>query len=289
MKYKGAKRSVLVHKLLRSYASQYDNYYDLLCGGANAFLNVADAYKGRRVMNDYYPYLIAYFERLMVGWNEPFSDNIEFVKTRINAKSNSENFNELREKFAPPFISEKEHTKIKKAVLNGTISNYGYDAATIGWATHALTAFGTYLGIYPKNKRGEDYYSQTSNVAIREGFKLFELQPKIFNLDYQNVPIAKNSLIYCDIPYSSSANYTGIGKFDYERFYKWCIRIALTKPSCKLLISEYYMPENYFTPILVENTGDKNRTYFGNKRKQEVNDCVWEVNLDYVKSKINFV
>ena len=62
-------------------------------------------------------------------------------------------------------------------------------------------------------------------------------------LSYDLVPINGNSVIYCDIPYRSTAQYND-GDFDYERFYEWC-----SKQDQPLYISEYEMPEDRFVCI----------------------------------------
>lgn len=65
-------------------------------------------------------------------------------------------------------------------------------------------------------------------------------------LDYEEVTIPEDSVIYCDIPYESTDGYLekGQGGFDYERFYQWCER--QTQP---VFISSYQMPEDRFDCI----------------------------------------
>ena len=63
-------------------------------------------------------------------------------------------------------------------------------------------------------------------------------------LDYQDVAIPKDSVIYCDIPYLNSNVYNKAEHFDYERFYEYCGRQA--EP---VFISSYQMPEDRFDCI----------------------------------------
>lgn len=65
-------------------------------------------------------------------------------------------------------------------------------------------------------------------------------------LDYEEVTIPEDSVIYCDIPYENTDGYLekGQGVFDYERFYQWCGR--QTQP---VFISSYLMPEDRFDCI----------------------------------------
>ena len=65
-------------------------------------------------------------------------------------------------------------------------------------------------------------------------------------LDYEEVAIPEDSVIYCDIPYEGTDGYVekDKGGFDYERFYQWCER--QTQP---VFISSYQMPEDRFDCI----------------------------------------
>lgn len=65
-----------------------------------------------------------------------------------------------------------------------------------------------------------------------------------FNNDYLDVPIPKNAVIYCDIPYKNTGTYNKAEEFDYERFYNWCEEKA--QQGYKVYISEYAMPEDRF-------------------------------------------
>lgn len=60
---------------------------------------------------------------------------------------------------------------------------------------------------------------------------------------YDKVEIKPNSVIYCDIPYKSTAKYNDID-FDYDSFYDWCL-----KQTESVFISEYEMPEDDFICI----------------------------------------
>ncbi len=60
-------------------------------------------------------------------------------------------------------------------------------------------------------------------------------------LDYAEVEIPADSVIYCDIPYERTNVYTGAEHFDYERFYRWAE--SQTQP---VFISSYDMPRDRF-------------------------------------------
>ena len=63
------------------------------------------------------------------------------------------------------------------------------------------------------------------------------------NMDYRNLYIPKESLIYCDIPYKNTKKYSTSIKFDYEAFYEWCREKS--KLGNKIFISEYEMPSDF--------------------------------------------
>lgn len=63
-------------------------------------------------------------------------------------------------------------------------------------------------------------------------------------LDYEEVAIPEDSVIYCDIPYEDTNVYNKAEGFDYERFYQWCER--QTQP---VFISSYQMSEDRFDCI----------------------------------------
>ena len=60
--------------------------------------------------------------------------------------------------------------------------------------------------------------------------------------DYRKVPIEKDSVIYCDIPYENTESYET--DFNHAEFFDWC-----TKQSELVVISSYQMPKNRFTEV----------------------------------------
>lgn len=63
----------------------------------------------------------------------------------------------------------------------------------------------------------------------------------IYQLDYRDVVIPDNSIIYCDIPYFGTQNYSS--DFDHKSFYQWALN------QMHIYISEYTMPEDKFKCI----------------------------------------
>ena len=67
-------------------------------------------------------------------------------------------------------------------------------------------------------------------------------------VDYREVEIQPNSVIYADIPYFSTNTYSKrssvVQPFNHGEFYDWCC-----KQKELVLISEYYMPADRFTEV----------------------------------------
>lgn len=68
-------------------------------------------------------------------------------------------------------------------------------------------------------------------------------------VDYRQVPIKNNSVIYCDIPYRSTDvyNFPVENDFDYSAFYEWC-----GKQTELVIVSEYNMPEDFICVNQIE-------------------------------------
>lgn len=99
-------------------------------------------------------------------------------------------------------------------------------------------------------KRGAHWYVGTKQIDNLQSLQSLERLQRLqsletYNTSYENVPIPKNAVVYCDIPYRNTKGYNE-GGFDHERFYEW----ALSRPY-DVYISEYGMPENFYE---IDNT-----------------------------------
>lgn len=70
------------------------------------------------------------------------------------------------------------------------------------------------------NGKTRDYISENINNTL-------EQVPLLKNIewhygDYSELNIPEHSLIYCDIPYKDTKQYSTSKNFDYNRFYDWC-------------------------------------------------------------------
>lgn len=70
----------------------------------------------------------------------------------------------------------------------------------------------------------------------------------VSNKSYDEVEILPYSVLYCDIPYYNTDEYTA-GGFDHQKFYKW----ALQQKEL-VIISEYYMPDDFMCIDAIEKS-----------------------------------
>jgi site-specific DNA-adenine methylase len=79
---------------------------------------------------------------------------------------------------------------------------------------------------------------------------------ELTSLDYRDVSIKKNSVVYCDIPYQGTADY---GEFNHKEFFDW----AATR-DFPVYVSEYNIDDKRFELVY---TIDKMSLLSANKDK----------------------
>ena len=62
----------------------------------------------------------------------------------------------------------------------------------------------------------------------------------IGSVDYSEVEIPSDSVVYCDPPYRDKGDYRKAKHFNHERFYEWALRQTVP-----VFVSEYTMPEDF--------------------------------------------
>lgn len=186
--------------------SQIDNdqtFVDLFCGS----LNVATRIRARNIAcNDRHSYLVRMWEKVISGW------------------------------IPPTAITEEEYKHIKENHLDGST----IDPALAGFVGFACSFSGKWWGGYARNNRGTNYAKGGSNSIVKKVEKLKGTNVQFSNLDYSEVSIPDNSVVYCDIPYRGTTQYSQkeVGKFDHDRFYDWVIQTS-RRNSVHVFVSEY--------------------------------------------------
>ena len=62
----------------------------------------------------------------------------------------------------------------------------------------------------------------------------------IGSVDFENVEVPSDSVVYCDTPYRETEGYRKAKHFNHDRFYEWSLR-----QNVPVFVSEYAMPEDF--------------------------------------------
>lgn len=208
MKYMGSKSRIAkeILPIILKDRKQNQYYVEPFCGGLGTF----DKVSGPRIANDNNKYLIAM-------WNG------------------------LKENNPRPYEITKElYSKARTEFNNGT--NFEFNDFEIGW----IGFMGSFNGrFYDGGYSGKTEKRNYIDEQIRNTEKQIpNLSGAIFTFgDYDGIIYPKNSIIYCDIPYKGTKQYTTSKDFNHSKFWEWC-RI-MTKYGHKVFISEYNAPNDF--------------------------------------------
>lgn len=157
-----------------------------------------------KIINDSHEYLIEMFRAIQSGWEIPNS------------------------------ISKEEYEYVK--------THKDEDKKLTGFVGFACSFGGKWFGGYAhlKDYADKNYALYSKNSLIR---KMRGLNDSIFLcLDYKDVEIENDSVIYCDPPYEGTTKYSNSGDFDYGIF--WDYMRELSKNNV-VFISEYNAPSDF--------------------------------------------
>ena len=209
-------------------------------------------------------------------FNEIEADTVGLIKRAISGEFNYE-------KFKPPFISHVEfmarkdscaYTRLlwsfgnnqkcylfgediepkKKSLHNAVVFNQFDDFAimAIGIPKFVERWTITQRRLYARGatvrRMGElQRLQQLERLEQLEQLERLEQlqQLEMSSLDYAEVPILPNSVVYCDPPYAGTAKYTR--PFDHARFWNWAA--LLPHP---VFISEYQAPAEFRVALSIE-------------------------------------
>ena len=191
-------------------------YVEPFSGG----MNLIDKVKGNRIANDNNKYLIAMWKGIQKGIRYP---------------------NEI----------DKNLYSLARDVFNGKETRFEHTMNMtndlVGWIGFMGSANGRFF---------EGGYSGKSNTKvgtvrdyISESIRNLEKQiPNLKDVnfkcgDYTKLDLPINSIVYCDIPYRGTKQYSTSKGFDYTRFYEWAR--AKSKEGHKVFVSEYKAPKDF--------------------------------------------
>lgn len=166
----------------------------------------------------------------------------------------------------PTEISEVEYYQIKE--------NKDYMPYLTGFVGFGCSFAGKWFGGYA-HEPNRNYCLNAKNSVLKKIQFLNDVQ--FSNLDYKDVYIPENSLVYCDIPYRNTTSYCKkeVGEFHHDEFYQWVIN---NSNKFDIYISEYKqnIPDDF--EIVWEKQSKKDIRNRDNKRIDTV-----EVLIKYAK------
>lgn len=247
--YMGSKNKIA--EWILSFLPRAENLYDLFCGGC-AITHCAME-RGR--------YKNYYINDIKGEMPQGFVDCIQGKYNDDTRWISRDEFNKLKGKgdllvdvcfsfgnnWRKGYAYSREIEPLKKAFHHAVVfgdynlmkDEFGIDLSAVGVIKDKHKR-----AIAAKGLMGQGFQMQHLESLERlQSLKLLESSITVSSVSYDKVYIKTNSVIYCDIPYRSTAKYNDI-EFDYESFYEWCLRQK--EP---VFISEYDMPKDDFICI----------------------------------------
>lgn len=196
-------------------------YVEPFCGGLGTF----DKVTGNRIASDKNKYLIAMWKGLQENKSYP----IEIPKELYN--------------------------KARIEYNNGT--NIDFDDFEIGWIGWMASFNGRFFdGGYSGKSSDRDYVNEQIRNTLKQIDKLDGVL--FYNKDYIDLDIPDNSIIYCDIPYNGTKQYSTSKDFDHNKFWNWCRN--MTNNGHQVFVSEYNAPSDFKCIWKKEITNSMNMT-----------------------------
>lgn len=191
MKYMGSKSRIkkyvvpYLQELINTH--EIDTYIEPFVGGANV---IDDIQCQNKIGGDLHSKLIALLEHVQNGGELPVEVPRELY--------NDVRANKGTDKYEDWFIGAVGFL----ASYNGRYFDGGYAKTTV-----------------EKNGRIRDYYDECKRNLQKQAPKLKDVS--FINCDYKSFSDTKGALIYCDIPYKGTKQFS-VGKdFDHDEFWQW--------------------------------------------------------------------
>ena len=228
MKYMGSKARIakeIIPIILKD--RKPDQWFiDLFCGGCN----LIDKVEGKRIANDKNKHLVAMWKGLQENLPRPY----EIDKSLYDA--------------ARDVYNGKE---------NGFAHQMYLDDFMVGWIGWMASFNGRFFdGGYSGKAAGRDYVAEQIKNTEKQISALKDVQ--FFNRSYDEFDFKEECIVYCDIPYRGTKQYTTSKDFDHDKFWQWCRETALK--GHKVFISEYQAPQDFVCVWQKEITNSMNTT-----------------------------
>lgn len=212
-------------------------YVEPFVGGCNSI----DKVDGSRIGSDINPYLIAMWRGLQFGLEKP----MEIPREQYVMYRNK--FNSLK----------VEDIRFLSSVVNYPVDIFGCDKRfvrqrtkdlitfrelfLIGWVGFMASFNGRfYDGGYSGKTETRDYVDEQIRNTLAQ---LPLIKDVVFYAgSYDEIFPIQNSIIYCDIPYQNTKQYSYSNKFDYDKFWDW---VREKSEHHQVFVSEYTAPTDF--------------------------------------------
>ena len=224
MKYMGSKNRIAKHILPIILKDRKDNQYyvEPFVGGAN----MIDKVEGLRIGSDVNKYLIALWKGLQKNLDRPYTIDKELYSSARTAY-NSNDTTTFTD-FLIGWIGWM-------ASYNGRFFDGGYSGHLVGKRDY----------IAEQIKNTEAQISKIKGVHF------------IYS-SYDKLEIPNNSIIYCDIPYKDTTQYSYSKNFNYDSFWSWVRKKS--QEGHQVFVSEYNAPADFECVWEMEVTNSMNTT-----------------------------
>ena len=233
MKYMGSKSRVKknIVPILQRIIDKYNItiYVEPFVGGCN----IIDSIRcDKRIANDISTPLIELFKGLLNGKELPL-------------EINREHYSDVRK-----HKDDDTYEEWYKGMV-GFLSSYNGRYFDGGYAGKVIT----------KTGKVRDYYGEAKrNIQAQIPF-LKDVE--FFNMDYRKLNIPTGSLIYCDIPYKNTKQYSANKDFNHEEFWQWVRDMSKNNI---VIVSELQAPDDFVVIWEQEVT----RTQDNRKREKSI-------------------
>lgn len=213
MKYMGSKNRIAkdILPIILKDRKPRQHYVEPFVGGAN----LIDKVEGKRIGSDLNRYLIELWRGLQ-------------QRKTVISEIPKDVYNMAREDYKAG-------------------SNLFYNDFLIGWIGFMASYNGRFFdgGYSGHNVKIKDGFRNYIDESIRSLYKqLPKIQDVLFiYCNYLRLRIPENSIIYCDIPYKGTKQYTTSKDFDHAIFWAW-VRIKVSEGH-QVFISEYEAPNDF--------------------------------------------
>lgn len=182
-------------------------YVEPFCGGCAVAVKVAEYRPDVTIIcNDLHPYLIALLRGVADGSFEP-----------------------------PSTLSEEEYYYIKAHKdENPALTGFaGFGCSFMGHWFHGYARCCAGGGIPPQEKHYRPH-AEVAKDSLLTDFRESTIQ--FHNADYRALDIPEGAVVYCDPPYKTGKQYSGVPPFDYPAYMRWATALAKTHD---VFMSEY--------------------------------------------------